>query len=243
MELALLAGKWVFIGLIYLFVFVVYRGLIREGMVQEGERAPVREGPRVYRRETAPGPTSAQEPRPGSVAVAPPRPRPQPPVAQMPLPTPSSGETSGSLAAGMSPALREALQEEPTPSSAAVPAAPLQSGRVPRQTEARTDTAKLVVIHSQTPEIPVGHEYPLLAAATIGRADYNAIVLPDQFASMQHAVIFLQDGRRVLRDRGSTNGTLLNGRKVDTDMVLRDEDEITIGTTVLRYSQPSPGGR
>jgi len=107
-------------------------------------------------------------------------------------------------------------------------------------TNLEPDAPKLTVIHSQTPEISVGREFALLAAATLGRADFNAVALPDHFASMQHAIIFLQDGRRVLRDRDSTNGTMLNGRKVTADMVLRDGDQITIGTTVLKYSQPAP---
>ena len=129
----------------------------------------------------------------------------------------------------MPAAMREALREP----SAPAPAPPQPVGVAPAMPH-------LTVTQSQTPETPVGREFPLLAAATLGRTEINSVTLPDHFISVQHAIIFLQDGRRILRDRGSTNGTLLNGRKVTSDMVLRDGDEITVGTTVLKYSQPAP---
>lgn len=137
----------------------------------------------------------------------------------------------------MPAAMREALQEPAPP--AQVPSSRPAPPPVAPVAAAPQTMPRLIVVQSQNPEIPVGTEFPLLAAATLGRTDINSIVLPDHFISVQHAIIFLQDGRRILRDRGSTNGTLLNGRKVVADTVLRDGDEITLGTTVLKYSQPA----
>lgn len=99
-------------------------------------------------------------------------------------------------------------------------------------------TPRLVVLRSEAMGVPPGREFPLLAAATIGRAAHNLVVLPDSFVSSQHAIIFLKEGRRVLRDRGSTNGTLVNGHRITGDHILRDGDQITLGTTVLRYTEP-----
>jgi hypothetical protein len=208
MELALLAGKYVFVGLIYLFVFMVYRGLVRQSSPSETP-PPRSAGPQVLRREALARPAPRVAPAAPPVAVA---------------PSPSSA---------MPVAMREALHESPAPEAARPVEVP------PEPALAASANARLTVVQSQTPEIPVGQEFPLLAAATIGRTEINSVTLPDHFISIQHAIIFLQDGRRILRDRGSTNGTLLNGRRVTSDMVLRDGDQIAVGTTVLEYSQPA----
>jgi pSer/pThr/pTyr-binding forkhead associated (FHA) protein len=46
----------------------------------------------------------------------------------------------------------------------------------------------------------------------IGRAPGNSIVLHDQFVSARHAELIEHQGTRAVRDLGSSNGTLLNGR-------------------------------
>jgi hypothetical protein len=214
MELALMAGKLVVIALIYLFVFMVYRGLLRQSSPVAG--APVSREPRAPAPQRLPVIPAAAPPAPVAPAVS--------------LPS----------------QLQEALREEPAPAPSVPEAlAPLPLPAVvsvaPESVEVVVGMSRLTVIHSETPEIPLGREFPLLAAATLGRAEYNAIALPDHFASQQHSLIFLQEGRRVLRDRGSTNGTCLNGKKITEDMILRNGDEITVGTTVLRYTQPDSG--
>ena len=102
------------------------------------------------------------------------------------------------------------------------------------------DAPLLRILSSEVPEVQVGEEFSLLAAATLGRDPTNLVVLPDRFVSAQHAIIFLKEGRRVLRDRGSTNGTLLNGRRLTQDAVLSEGDRISIGTTTLEYLEPPP---
>ena len=241
MEIALMAGKWLFVALIYLFVFMVYRGLLRQSATAGGERGR-REAPLpAYRREPAVPTVVAPRPQ----APAQPQPQPSPPPVAVSSAAPVAGTAPEVAPAARSSALLDALHEAPAQAAAVVPEPPAPVAARPATlplagTSLEPDAPKLTVIHSQTPEIPVGREFTLLAAATIGRADFKAVAIPDHFASMQHAIIFLQDGRRVLRDRDSTNGTMLNGRKVIADMVLREGDQITIGTTVLKYSQPDP---
>ena len=72
---------------------------------------------------------------------------------------------------------------------------------------------------------------------TVGRGKENDIILSDANASRVHAR-FSQDatGKWKLTDLGSTNGTLLNGRPVSS-AILRSGDEVTIGTTVLKFSE------
>jgi pSer/pThr/pTyr-binding forkhead associated (FHA) protein len=73
---------------------------------------------------------------------------------------------------------------------------------------------------------------------TIGRADDNAVTLKgDEFASAHHARIESQrDGVWVL-DLGSTNGTFVNGARLDGRRLLREGDVIQIGDTELRFER------
>ncbi len=72
---------------------------------------------------------------------------------------------------------------------------------------------------------------------TVGRGKDNDIVIADANASRVHAR-FSQDatGRWKITDLDSTNGTLMNGRPVSS-AILKSGDEITIGTTVLQFTE------
>ncbi|MGO2862869.1 MAG: FHA domain-containing protein FhaB/FipA [Brevibacterium sp.] len=71
------------------------------------------------------------------------------------------------------------------------------------------------------------------APVTFGRAPDNTIVISDDFASSHHARISAQNGAWVLEDLGSTNGTIVDGRRIDSPVRLRIGTEITIGHTTL----------
>ncbi|MFO7945508.1 MAG: FHA domain-containing protein [Armatimonadota bacterium] len=94
---------------------------------------------------------------------------------------------------------------------------------------------RLVVADGGESGLSEGTEFPLTAAVTIGRDNDNALTIPERYVSGEHAMIFLKDDMRILRDRNSTNGTTRNGRPVDGDVVLKDGDIIGIGTVKLRY--------
>jgi hypothetical protein len=67
---------------------------------------------------------------------------------------------------------------------------------------------------------------------TIGRASDNGIVLRDGRASRHHARIDGRRGSLVLSDLGSTNGSFVNDRRVDS-IALGEGDRIRVGTTTL----------
>jgi hypothetical protein len=73
---------------------------------------------------------------------------------------------------------------------------------------------------------------------TIGRADDNTVALAgDEFASAHHARVESQrDGVWVL-DLGSTNGTFVNGTRLDGRRLLREGDVVQIGDTELRFER------
>lgn len=77
---------------------------------------------------------------------------------------------------------------------------------------------------------------------TIGRspkAGNDLVIESDGQISKRHARLELDpDGRFTLYDTGSTNGTKVNGRRVD-NRTLNDGDEITLGATRLTFQQTS----
>ena len=61
-----------------------------------------------------------------------------------------------------------------------------------------------------------GQEYPLVRERlTLGRGPGVDLVLDNQAISRQHAAIEFVDGTFQVRDLGSTNGLLVNGRPVE----------------------------
>ncbi|MGH2871179.1 MAG: FhaA domain-containing protein [Solirubrobacteraceae bacterium] len=73
------------------------------------------------------------------------------------------------------------------------------------------------------------------AGATIGRSRQCDVVVDDPNISRKHAEVRPRGGAWVLRDLGSTNGTRLNGRRLDGPEVLRRGDEIQLGATRIAF--------
>jgi pSer/pThr/pTyr-binding forkhead associated (FHA) protein len=71
------------------------------------------------------------------------------------------------------------------------------------------------------------------APVLIGRANDSTLVLEDDYASTRHARISLQDGIWVVEDLGSTNGTYLGQRKIESPVALEVGVPLRIGKTVL----------
>lgn len=73
-------------------------------------------------------------------------------------------------------------------------------------------------------------------SVTIGRRRDNSVCLPHLSVSGHHARIFDDKGCLTIEDLGSTNGTLVNGRPIETHFLLHS-DEITVGNYQIRYSE------
>ncbi|MBI1859525.1 MAG: FHA domain-containing protein [Deltaproteobacteria bacterium] len=101
---------------------------------------------------------------------------------------------------------------------------------------------KVMLKSSTTPSIQVltgpdkGSSIPLSSPIlTIGRSDDNDIKVSSDGVSRNHAKIITSEEGVLVKDNGSKNGILVNG-KAQTEMVLRDGDVVQVGDFAFRYS-------
>src|SRR6476660_3217688 len=96
--------------------------------------------------------------------------------------------------------------------------------------------AKLIVISGEERQ-----EFELAAFNTIGRHPDNTIQILDRIISKEHAQIQRSaDGRFLLRDLRSLNGTFLRGDRV-SDHYLADGGEFTLGSSRIGSAyKPKP---
>jgi len=80
-----------------------------------------------------------------------------------------------------------------------------------------------------------GGEFPLKPnkQVIIGRSSDLDMVLVEDMVSRKHAKITCQDGKVLIEDLGSTNGTFVNGEKIRQSR-LKEGDRILIGTSILK---------
>ena len=83
--------------------------------------------------------------------------------------------------------------------------------------------------------LPTGDRFTLTESIiTVGRHPDSNLVLADPNVSRNHAEIRPQGDRYAVVDLGSTNGTRVNGVRIDTQL-LDDGDELTFGNTRMRF--------
>lgn len=92
----------------------------------------------------------------------------------------------------------------------------------------------LTVLKADGTPLKPGMTFPLLPLTSIGRAPTNTIPLDDTFASGEHALFILRSGQWWLEDRGSSNGTLLNGYRIEEPTVVSAGDVATVGRVELK---------
>ena len=113
--------------------------------------------------------------------------------------------------------------------SAPAPAAAPKPGKAPKPKGAAVPR-RLVVTEGDL----TGTSVELTdATITIGRAPDSTLVLTDDYASTHHARLMPRDGRWVLEDLGSTNGTFVDRAKVTGPTAVGPGSRVRIGKTVL----------
>src|SRR6478609_1653991 len=88
-----------------------------------------------------------------------------------------------------------------------------------------------------------GGEYPLGEGQeiVIERSSELDMVLVEEMVSRKHARIALSDGVITIEDLGSTNGTFVNGEKVERG-TLKEGDRVLVGTNILKVMAISQDG-
>ena len=96
-------------------------------------------------------------------------------------------------------------------------------------------TGRLVVVKSA--DLQDGEGFELNSAQlTIGRGTQNDIpIATDEYASARHARFEPRQDGVWVQDLGSTNGTFLNGTRLDRPRRLAQGDIVRVGETDLRY--------
>jgi pSer/pThr/pTyr-binding forkhead associated (FHA) protein len=109
-------------------------------------------------------------------------------------------------------------------------------GVVRRGAPGAPDVPLALVVVAGPPEL-TGVRIALDRTVRIGRSPDLELVIADDFVSTAHARIVPAPGGPVLEDLESTNGTLLNGRRVDGIASIAVGDEIEVGTVRLKVAR------
>ena len=96
---------------------------------------------------------------------------------------------------------------------------------------------RLLVLASPGGEPPAGHSFGLDVITPLGRDVNNASVIDDPFASADHAVLTYRGRSWYLEDLGSTNGSYVNGRRVEGVSPMGFGDELQIGQVRMRLER------
>jgi predicted component of type VI protein secretion system len=72
---------------------------------------------------------------------------------------------------------------------------------------------------------------------TAGRHDDCQLRIKSSEVSRRHCQFFEKNGLLLVKDLGSSNGTMLNGKKIEGQRVLEPGDELTIGPVKLRVEK------
>lgn len=96
---------------------------------------------------------------------------------------------------------------------------------------------RLIILESPSGEPVEGHAFGLDVITPLGRDVNNVIVIDDPFASAEHAVMTYRGRSWYLEDLGSTNGSYVNGRRVDGVAPMGFGDELQIGQVRMRLER------
>ncbi len=78
---------------------------------------------------------------------------------------------------------------------------------------------------------------------TVGRQDECQLRIKSSQVSRRHCELFEKKGLLLVKDLGSSNGTYVNGKKIDGQRVLEPGDELMIGQVTFKVSKGETGSK
>ena len=105
------------------------------------------------------------------------------------------------------------------------------------QLATRTGIGRLSVLESPGDEPPAATTIALGPINSIGRNVNNTIYIEDDFVSTNHAMLTFRGRSWFVEDQGSTNGTYVNGHRIDRPVALSFGDELMIGRVRMRLDR------
>ena len=105
------------------------------------------------------------------------------------------------------------------------------------QAASRTGIGRLVVLESPSGEPAVDRVLYIGPITTLGRDVNSTIYVDDEFASGTHAALTFRGRAFYVEDRGSTNGTWVNGHRIQRPVALSFGDELTVGRVRFRLER------
>ena len=105
------------------------------------------------------------------------------------------------------------------------------------QISTRSGIGRLSVLESPADEPPNGSTIALGPINSIGRNVNNTIFVEDDFVSANHAMLTFRGRSWFVEDQGSTNGTYVNGHRIDRPVALSFGDELMIGRVRMRLDR------
>ncbi len=99
------------------------------------------------------------------------------------------------------------------------------------------ELGRLHVLASPSGDPPNGSVFGLDAITSLGRDVNNTVVVDDPFASQEHAILTFRGRDWYIEDLNSTNGTYVNGNRVDGVAPMGFGDELQIGQVRMRLER------
>jgi pSer/pThr/pTyr-binding forkhead associated (FHA) protein len=83
---------------------------------------------------------------------------------------------------------------------------------------------------------PDGEDFRIYAGYNrIGANPVCDVLIEDETVSGSHSIIVYRDGRCLIKDDLSRNGTFVNGREITEAQALQSYDQIRVGNTTLVF--------
>jgi len=105
------------------------------------------------------------------------------------------------------------------------------------QLVSRSGIGRLSVLESPEDEPQAGTTIALGPINSIGRNVNNTIYVEDDFVSTNHAMLTFRGRSWFVEDQGSTNGTYINGHRIDRPVALSFGDELMVGRVRMRLDR------